>query len=342
MSDTNDVQNDLMSFLDSEPQADSTKVEKTQKVEQEDFDTDEDSSTEDYNDGYDEDEHEDESTADEDNDNEDHEDDSDEDTDESTSEVEANDFNDKKIKVIIDGEEHTVTGSELKSGYMRQQAFTKKTQELAEQRKVLDAELTKTVQRSEAVKFNASIEMEKLDGILRQVGGWDGLRSGATPEQYDQFHQKYIQAKKDSDMADDILRETQNTMRESNEQTIHSIFKDMARTVDGFNSNTINEMSTFLTQRGFTDDMVLSMTSPEAWQMVFDAMKYNKLQSRTQETVKAEKKKSTEKTNVNAPVKKSDKGTSKSREIEKGLKKQRSSTGSVNNQITLDLLNKIL
>lgn len=327
--------NEILSFLDSESPADSP-AEQSHDVEKEKLDTDESTTEESTHDDEDEYEAEEESTAD--SDDEEHESD-----DDSTDSTEASNIDDHDFTLTIDGEEVTVKGSELKSGYMRQAAFTKKTQEIATQRKALEAELTKAVERSEAVKFNANIEIERLDGALKQLGGWDGLRRQATPEQYDEFHSRYIQAKKDSELADDILRETSNSMRETNAKTIENIFKEMASTRDGFNAGTINEIDKFLTNRGFTENMVLSMTSPEAWNIVYDAMQYQKLQERSNTNVKTEKKKEIEsKTHVSAPVKKTNQKESKSRQIEKGLKEQRKAKGKTQSAITQELLMKIL
>lgn len=331
--------NEILSFLDSESpvdsQAEQSQAEQSQDVEQE-LDTDESTEEESHDDGHEESEAEEESTADS-------EDEETESNDDSTDSTEANNIDDREFKISIDGEEVTVTGNELKSGYMRQRDYTKKTQELSEQRKSLESEMTKAVERSEAVKFNANIEMERLDAALKQLGSWDGLRRQATPEQYDQFHSRYIQAKKDSELADDILRETTNSMRQSNAKTIENIFKEMANTRDGFNASTINEMDKFLSNRGFTEDQVLSMTSREAWDIVHDAMQYQKLQERTSKNVKTEKKKEIEsKTHVSAPIKKTNQQESKSRQIEKGLKEQKKAKGKSQSAITQELLMKIL
>ncbi|WP_407568496.1 hypothetical protein [Pantoea sp. GABEPS69] len=327
--------NEILSFLDSESPADSP-AEQSHDVEKEELDTDESTTEESTHDDEDEYEAEEESTAD--SDDEEHESD-----DDSTDSTEASNIDDHDFTLTIDGEEVTVTGKDLKSGYMRQKDYTKKTQELSEQRKNLESEMSKAVQRSEAVKFNANIEMERLDGALKQLGGWDGLRRQATPEQYDEFHSRYIQAKKDSELADDILSETTNSMRQSNAKTIENIFKEMASTRDGFNAGTINELDKFLSNRGFTEDQVLSMTSPEAWDIVYDAMQYQKLQERTNKNVKTEKKKEIEsKSHLSAPVKKTNQKESKSRQIEKGLKEQRKAKGTSQSAITQDLLMKIL
>ena len=329
-----DTQNELLSFLSNDTQADTASTVKSQEVEHEELDTDE-SETEDYDtDGYDDEEDDEESTADSDEENDEDEDDS---TDEDT---EANKFDDSDFDIVVDGETLTVKGSELKSGYMRYKDYTKKTQEIATTRQNLDAELTKAIERSEAVKFNAITELEKFDAVIKQFGGWDGLRRNSTPEDYEQFNQRYVMVKRDADITQDIYNETVNTMRNNNAKQIESIFKDMSMRHANFTPSSISDMDKFLTSRNFTEDMVLSMTSPDAWDLVYEAMQYEKLQARTKETVKAEKKESTAK--KSAPVKKQAQKATKSRAIEKGLKAQKSTTGAAQSKITQDLLRQIL
>ena len=226
---------------------------------------------------------------------------------------------------------------------MRQANYTKKTQEVAQQRKALDAELTKAVERSEAVKFNSTIELERLDGVLKQLGGWDGLRRQATPQEYEQFHAMYVANKKDHDIAQDILNETVNTMKANNSQTIQTIFKDLASTRSDFNKDTMNELNTFLEKKGFTEDMVLSITDVAAWDMILDAMAYSKLQARTSETVKASKDKELKnKTHQNVPAKKTPQKSSAKRDFDKTLSKQKNARGAEQSVLTQDLLKRIL
>lgn len=337
-----DTQNDLLSFLSNDTQADSASTEKSQEVEYDkELDTDE-SETEDYDtDGYDDEEDDEESTADSDDENDEDEDDSTDESDEDEEDTEANNFDDSDFEIEVDGEPLTVKGSELKSGYMRYKDYTKKTQEIAETRHKLDAELTKAMDRSEAVKFNATTELEKYDAVLKQFGGWDGLRRKATPEEYEQFNNQYVMVKRDADIASDIFEETVNMMRSNNAKQVEKILKDMGSRHSNFTSSTINEMDNFLSNRGFTEDMVLSMTSPDVWDIVYEAMQYEKLQARTKQTVKAEKKENTA-PKKSAPVKKQNQQVSKKRELEKGLKAQKNAKGAAQSKITQDLLQRIL
>jgi len=64
--------------------------------------------------------------------------------------------------VKIDGEEHAVTLDELQNGYSRQQAFTKRSMELAEQRKAFEAEAEETKALRDAYK-------QQLDMLVQQT-----------------------------------------------------------------------------------------------------------------------------------------------------------------------------
>ena len=57
-----------------------------------------------------------------------------------TEEGESDEGDDTEVTVVVDGEEITVSMDELKKGYSRHSDYTKKTQELAEQRKAIEAE----------------------------------------------------------------------------------------------------------------------------------------------------------------------------------------------------------
>ena len=64
-----------------------------------------------------------------------------EETSEADDEEESDDGDSEEVVLKVDGEEITVTMDELKKGYSRQSDYTKKTQELAEQRKAIEEEV---------------------------------------------------------------------------------------------------------------------------------------------------------------------------------------------------------
>jgi hypothetical protein len=67
--------------------------------------------------------------------------------------------------VKVDGQEYEVTLDELRSGYSRQQHFTKRSQELAEQRKAFEQEVLETRQYRDAY----ALQLEQLSNQLQQT-----------------------------------------------------------------------------------------------------------------------------------------------------------------------------
>lgn len=77
--------------------------------------------------------------------------------------------------VKIDGEEHAVTLSELQSGYSRQQAFTKRSMELAEQRKAFEAEAEQTKALRDAYKQHLDVLQSQIQQTTQQDPDWHEL-----------------------------------------------------------------------------------------------------------------------------------------------------------------------
>lgn len=78
-------------------------------------------------------------------------------------------------RVTVDGEEIEVTQDELINGYSRQQDYTRKTQELANQRKTIEQQAQELAQR-DAIYAQLLPKMEaQLQGELVNEPDWDSL-----------------------------------------------------------------------------------------------------------------------------------------------------------------------
>jgi hypothetical protein len=82
--------------------------------------------------------------------------------------------------VKIDGEEHAVTLNELQSGYSRQQAFTKRSMELAEQRKAFEAEAEQTKALRDAYKQHLDVLQSQIQQTTQQEPDWRALAETMT------------------------------------------------------------------------------------------------------------------------------------------------------------------
>lgn len=332
MSDNTTI-SDLTSFFSPESTEDST-TEQTPAHDEQEIDN-KDTSTEDERDdsASHEEEEEDESTADYDDEDSD-EDDEEDDSPKRTS------IDDEDFTVVVDGEEVTVKGGELKSGYMRQAAFTKKTQEVAAERKAIAEERNAVVEQANVVKFQAHTKLSKFDDAVKQAGGWENLRATYPPQEVEQFTQLYVEAQKEAQTADGIIADFSAKNREQNKREIADIFSNMSRTINGFTADTLTKMDSYLTSNGFTEEMALAMTHPQAWEMVFKAMKFDEAQSRsTKEGKEASKEKVESKKHHSAPAKPV-KGDNRKRKLDKAIERQKSTGGKgrTGEQATVDAL----
>lgn len=249
--------------------------------------------------------------------------------DDEDDEGETSNFEDDEFTILVDGEETVVTGAELKSGFMRNKDYTKKTQELSSERKALNEEKMKVIEQANVVSFQATNKLKQLEQAVSESGGWEAIRRNYPPEQVEQFTQMYVTAQKDANAAEDVVNEYTNAIKESNVKEVKSILNNMAKVHAGFTANTFNELDSYLTENGFTKDMAMSMTHPQAWDMVYKAMLYDKAQSRTKQeesTSKQKKQKSavskqpnrtTAPISGNKSVRRVDKATQRLREANK-------------------------
>ena len=98
--------------------------------------------------------------------------------------------------VKVDGDEYEVTQDELLNGYQRQQAYTKRSQELAEQRKAFEAEAQQVAQMRDAY----AQQLEQWSQYNQQILGdaepdWDALSKDHSAEELFLYKTKLDQQK---------------------------------------------------------------------------------------------------------------------------------------------------
>src|SRR5210317_1373207 len=104
-------------------------------------------------------------------------DDEDEELDEEQTDVEEEALQPQTFTVKVDGQEVEVTQDELINGYSRQQDYTRKTQELSQQRKTIEQQQAELAQR-DAIYSQLLPKMEaQLKGELANEPDWENLYS---------------------------------------------------------------------------------------------------------------------------------------------------------------------
>lgn len=226
--------------------------------------------------------------------------DDDEDLDESEEEEELQDDEDEEeviedeaepenYTIVIDGEDVQVSRDELLNGYQRQADYTRKTQELASQRKQADEAFA---QRQHGIERQAH-DMMALTQQLQQMTqadqniNWDQLMN-EDPAQYIRLkeqanqrqqalheasqHQQHLsqqaQAEKDQKQKQFVQQQYDQVLTEWPE------WKDPAKASQGK-----QEISNYLTANGFTTDEVSQVADFRTLKLIDKARKYDAIES---------------------------------------------------------------
>jgi hypothetical protein len=118
-----------------------------------------------------------------------------EDADDQEAEIDPDDASDDEAEddadqepelftVKVDGEEFEVDLETLKSGFMMQSAFTKRSQALAEERKVLEGEMQNAREARDTYLQNAQQIAQILQAQTQQEPDWASLREELDPKEY--------------------------------------------------------------------------------------------------------------------------------------------------------------
>ena len=143
--------------------------------------------------------------------------------DEEQTEVEEEQEQPTYYKVRVDGEEVEVTLEELQSGYSRQQDYTRKTQELSEQRKSIDKQQEELAQR-DAIYSQLLPRLEaQLKGEMANEPDWNKL--------YEDDPVGYVREKQLWDERKEKLRATQAEQRRLEEENAKKQQEQIAQMV---------------------------------------------------------------------------------------------------------------
>jgi len=143
--------------------------------------------------------------------------------DEEQTEVEDEQEQPTYYKVRVDGEEVEVTLEELQSGYSRQQDYTRKTQELSEQRKTIDKQQEELAQR-DAIYSQLLPRLEaQLKGEMANEPDWNKL--------YEDDPVGYVREKQLWDEKKEKLRATQAEQKRLQEEATKKQQEQIAQMV---------------------------------------------------------------------------------------------------------------
>ena len=192
--------------------------------------------------------------------------------------------------VKIDGEEHAVTLDELQNGYSRQQAFTKRSMELAEQRKAFEAEQAQTQALRDAYKQQLDVLQSQIQQATQQDPDWRELAK-TMPErelflyktEWDQQKEylKQVEAEQQR-IAAEQAQEQQAQMQ----QHLATQREDMLSRIPAWqNEDTRNaerqEVIKYAQRRiGFSEEEIANASDARAIELLYKAWQWDNLQEK--------------------------------------------------------------
>jgi hypothetical protein len=205
------------------------------------------------------------------------------DADDESDEGEAEDFD----EIEYEGKKYAVP-KELKDAFLRQGDYTRKTQEVAEQRKALEEQQASFQQAAQLQQANlqAYAQLSALDGQLQQYGQVDWQKySESDPVQAQQAWFQY-QALKDqrSNIAGQISQHEQMTLQQQREMTAKQLEKGkqvLAAEIPNWSADLGKELSKVgVDAYGFQPEEMQQVIDPRMVKVLHDAAQYRKIMTK--------------------------------------------------------------
>ena len=193
--------------------------------------------------------------------------------------------------VKVDGEEYEVTLDELQSGYSRQQAYTKRSQELAEQRKAFEQEASQVKAMRDAYAQQLELLKGQIQQTTQQEPDWTALAGQYSTE--DLFLMKAEFDKQKENLARVEAEQMQIAQQQAQEQQVQMqehLAKQRTEMLDRIpswqNEETRNEerleVIKYAQQRvGFSEEEIANASDARAIELLYKAWQWDKLQQKT-------------------------------------------------------------
>lgn len=190
--------------------------------------------------------------------------------------------------VKVDGQEYEVTLDELRSGYSRQQHFTKRSQELAEQRKAFEQEVLETRQYRDAY----AQQLEQLSNQLQQTTpsepDWSALSQQYEAKELFQMKAEYDRRKEEIARVEQererIAQQQQAEAQHQMQQHLAAQKTEMLERIPAWrdegrrNKERLDVIKYAQDVIGFSEQEIANASDARAIEMLYKAWQYDKLQ----------------------------------------------------------------
>lgn len=192
--------------------------------------------------------------------------------------------------VKVDGQEVEVTLDELQNGYSRQQAYTKRSMELAEQRKAFEAEQAETRQIRDAYAQQLDQLAAQIQQTTQQEPDWRALAETMSERdlflykaEWDQQkeYQKQVQAEQQRIAAEKSREQEQELRKHLEVQRTDMLNRIPAWQDEEVREAERREVITYAQKRiGFSEEEIANASDARAIELLYKAWQWDQLQEK--------------------------------------------------------------
>ena len=192
--------------------------------------------------------------------------------------------------IRVDGEDVDVTLEELQKGYSRQQTFTKRSQELAEQRRAFEAEQTEIKQLRDQYAQQLELVAQQIQQTIPQEPDWVALSKEVSAEEYNRIKAGYEYQKQSLERAEQernrIAQEQQAEQQEQMQKHLAQQRDEMMNRIpswqdEGTRNEERLEVIKYAQRRiGFSEEEIANASDARAIELLYKAWKWDSLQEK--------------------------------------------------------------
>ena len=195
-----------------------------------------------------------------------------------------------KVKVKVDGQEQEITLDEALKGYSRTADYTRKTQELATQRKAAEEHISAVRAERERLAANLTELEQALKDVTPQEPDWVELQKQVTPEEFQaSFAQWHVHKQRMEALSAERQKAVEQVQRDRAEQLRAHLATEQEKLLDAIPEWKKDaakmkaekaKIAEFAQEMGFTQAELSELRDHRALVLLRDAMKYREMQSK--------------------------------------------------------------
>lgn len=189
--------------------------------------------------------------------------------------------------VKVDGEEVEITLDEALNGYQRQQTFTKRSQEIAEQRKAAEKEAAEAKQARDYYAQQLDVLAQQIQQTIPQEPDWVALAKEVTAEEYNAIRAEYDNRQANLAKVEQERQVVAQQQAAEQEKMLHEHLRaqrsDMLNRIPKWKDDDVRnkerlEVVEYARNIGFSEQEVAQATDARAVELLYKAMQWDNLQ----------------------------------------------------------------